>query len=145
MPALRGTQARPSDIGGLRVVASAAASPIWVDAQLPPALARWLRDHLGESQSSHVEDLGLLSAQDPEIFEKARQAAAVVITKDSDFVQIQERRGPPPRLIWITCGNRSNRDLKDLIVRSWPRVKELLAAGEDLIEINEIRSRPTKA
>jgi predicted nuclease of predicted toxin-antitoxin system len=116
-------------------------SPIWVDAQLPPVLARWLRD-LGENRSAHVADLGLLSAQDPEIFEKARQAAAVVVTKDSDFVQIQERRGPPPRLIWITCGNRSNRDLKDLIVRSWPRVKELLAAGEPLIEINDIRSRP---
>jgi predicted nuclease of predicted toxin-antitoxin system len=106
-------------------------------------LARWLRD-LGESQSNHVEDLGLLSAKDSEIFEKARQAVAVVITKDSDFVQIQERRGPPPRLIWITCGNRRNRDLKDLIARSWPRVKELLAAGETLIEINEIRSRPAK-
>ena len=92
-----------------------------------------------------MEDLGLLSAVDSEIFEKARQAAAVVITKDSDFVQIQERRGPPPRLIWITCGNRTNRDLKDLIIRSWPRVKELLAAGEALIEINEIRSKPAKA
>jgi uncharacterized protein with PIN domain len=66
-------------------------STIWVDAQLPPALARWLRD-LGESRSAHVAELGLLSAPDPEIFEKARQAAAVVVTKDSDFVQIQERR-----------------------------------------------------
>jgi len=125
------------------VAAPASRLSVWVDAQLPPALARWLRD-LGESQSIHVEDLGLLRAEDPEIFEKARQAEAVVITKDSDFVQIQERRGPPPRLIWVTCGNRSNPDLKDLIVRSWPRVKDLLAAGEVLVEINEIRSRPSK-
>lgn len=29
-------------------------SPVWVDAQLPPALARWLRD-LGESGAVHVE------------------------------------------------------------------------------------------
>ena len=112
--------------------------PVWVDAQLPPALARWLRD-LGESQAVHVEDLGLLKAEDPEIYEHARQADAVVITKDSDFIEIQERRGPPPRIIWVTCGNRSNPFLKDLIVRSWPRVKELLAAGEVLIEINETR------
>lgn len=113
-------------------------SPVWVDAQLPPALARWLRD-LDEGQAVHVEDLGLLRAEDPEIFEKARQVNAVVITKDSDFVQIQERRGPPPRVVWVTCGNRSNPLLKDLIVRSWPRVKDLLAAGEVLIEINHIR------
>jgi predicted nuclease of predicted toxin-antitoxin system len=99
---------------------------------------RWLRD-LGESQTVHVEDLALLRAEDLEIFEKARQVDAVVITKDSDFVQIQERRGAPPRVVWITCGNCNNRFLKDLMVRSWPRVKELLAAGEVLIEINQVR------
>lgn len=68
----------------------------------------------------------------------------MIITKDNDFVQIQERRGPPPRLIWVTCGNRSNRDLKDLFVRRWPRAKELLVAGEILVEINDIRSRPVE-
>lgn len=113
--------------------------PVWVDAQLPPALARWLRD-LGESQAVHVEDLGLLKAEDPEIFERARQAKAVVITKDSDFVQLLERRGPPPRVLWVTCGNRSNPALKELIVRSWPRVEDLLAAGEVLIEISAVRT-----
>lgn len=106
----------------------APSSPVWVDAQLPPALAGWLRD-LGESQAAHVQDLGLLSAEDLEIYEKARLADAVVITKDSDFIQIQDRKGPPPRILWLTCGNRNNRFLKDLIVRSWPRVKDLLSAG----------------
>jgi predicted nuclease of predicted toxin-antitoxin system len=115
-----------------------AAYSVWIDAQLPPALARWLRDW-GESQALHVEDLGLLRAEDAEIFERARQVEAVVVTKDSDFVKIQERRGPPPRVVWITCGNRSNRDLKDLILRTWPRAKDLLASGEVLIEINEVR------
>lgn len=113
---------------------------VWVDAQLPPALARWLRD-LGESSAFHVADLGLLAAEDVEIFQKARSAEAVVVTKDSDFIQLQERHGPPPRIVWLTCGNRSNPFLKDLIVRSWPRIKELLAAGEILVEINEVRER----
>lgn len=122
------------------MAAADASFPVWVDAQLPPALARWLRD-IGESQAVHVEDLGLLKAEDLEIFERARRVKAVVITKDSDFVQIQERRGPPPSLIWVTCGNRSKPALKDLIIRSWPRVKDLLAAGEVLIEINEVRSQ----
>jgi predicted nuclease of predicted toxin-antitoxin system len=123
------------------VTALRSSSPVWVDAQLPPALARWLRD-LGESGAVHVEDLDLLRAEDPEIFEKARQVEAVVITKDNDFVQILERRGPPPQVVWVTCGNRSNPALKDLIVRSWPRAKELLAAGEALVEINQIRDLP---
>jgi predicted nuclease of predicted toxin-antitoxin system len=113
-------------------------SPVWVDAQLPPALARWLLD-LGERHASHVQDLGLLKAEAPEIFKKARLAGAVVLTKDSDFVHLQERHGPPPRIVWITCGNRSNRELKELIVRNWRRIQELLVAGEILIEINDIR------
>ena len=112
--------------------------PIWVDAQLPSALARWLRD-LGESQAVHVEDLGLLRAEDPEIFERARRAKAVVITKDSDFVQIQERRGAPPRIIWVTCGNCTNPFLRELMTQSWPWAKQLLAAGEVLVEINQGR------
>jgi len=111
--------------------------PIWVDAQLPSALARWLRD-LGESRAVHIEDLDLLRAEDPEIFERARQAEAVVITKDSDFVQIQERLGAPPRVVWVTCGNCTNTFLKDLMVQSWPWIKHLLAAGEVLVEINQL-------
>jgi predicted nuclease of predicted toxin-antitoxin system len=116
------------------------ADPVWVDAQLPPALAKWLRE-LGESRAAHVQDLGLLTAEDSEIFERARQAGAVVVTKDSDFVQLQERFGPPPRLIWLTCGNRSNRALKELMVRRWPRIRDLLNAGEILIEINDLRGQ----
>jgi predicted nuclease of predicted toxin-antitoxin system len=49
--------------------------------------------------------------------------------------------GPPPSVIWVTCGNRSKPALKELMIRSWPRVKDLLAAGEVLIEINEVRAR----
>lgn len=110
----------------------------WVDAQLPPALVRWLRE-LGEAQVAHLADLGLLSAADREIFDRAREADAVVVMKDSDFVQLQELRGPPPRIIWITCGNLTNRELKRLVGEKWPRVQELLAAGETVIEISERR------
>lgn len=112
--------------------------PVWVDAQLPPALARWLRD-LGESQAIHVAELGLLQAEDPDIFAEGRQANAVVLTKDSDFVQLLELRGPPPRVVWVTCGNCANPVLKDLFVRNWSRAKELLEAGETLVEIGQSR------
>lgn len=112
--------------------------PLWVDAQLPPALARWLRD-LGESQAAHVAELGLLEAEDPEIFAAARQAGAVVLTKDSDFVQLLELRGAPPRVVWVTCGNCANPVLKELFGRHWSRAKELLEAGELVVEIGHSR------
>jgi predicted nuclease of predicted toxin-antitoxin system len=108
---------------------------VWVDAQLPPALARWLVNDFGLN-AAHVQDLGLLHARDSEIFERARAAGAVVVTKDLDFVLMLERFGPPPRVVWITAGNLTKGGLQGLVRHHWERVMELLARGEPLIEIS---------
>ena len=52
-----------------------------------------------------VRDLGLRDSSDREIFEAARVANAILISKDSDFVELGLGRGSPPKLIWITCGS----------------------------------------
>jgi len=43
---------------------------VWVDAQLPPALAGWLRDE-HQVDAHHVQDLDLRAASDREIFSAA--------------------------------------------------------------------------
>lgn len=80
---------------------------IWVDAQMSPAIATWISSNYAMSAVA-IRDLGLRDAQDKEIFEAARQEKAVVMTKDSDFVLLLDRLGPPPQIIWVTCGNTSN-------------------------------------
>ena len=107
---------------------------VWVDAQLPPRLAQWLAARFSVT-ASHVSDLGLLTATDDEIFERARAADVVVLTKDLDFVQLLERRGPPPRVVWLTVGNLTNEDLLRILEYRWPRAMDLLAAQEPLVEI----------
>ena len=102
-------------------------------------MSQWIED-AQNIRAVHVSEIGLLTAEDPVIFEKARAAGAVVLTKDEDFVQLQERRGAPPQLVWLTCGNLSNRQLKQLLLSRWKRTIELLRAGEPLVEINEGRS-----
>jgi predicted nuclease of predicted toxin-antitoxin system len=109
---------------------------VWTDAQLSPALAPWLRRTFGV-QAVAVRDLGLREAEDPAIFAAARAAGAVVMTKDSDFVLLLERLGPPPQVIWLTCGNTSNPKLRELLARAWPVVAAALAAGEPLVEVTE--------
>jgi len=42
----------------------------------------------------------LREAEDPAIFDKARAAAVVVFTKDEDFVDLAERLGTPPQILW---------------------------------------------
>ncbi|HEX7314862.1 MAG TPA: DUF5615 family PIN-like protein [Pyrinomonadaceae bacterium] len=69
------------------------------------------------------------------IFLAARSAAAVVMTKDSDFVMLLEEFGPPPRVIWLTCGNTSNARLKQILTNALPRAIELLESGEPLVEV----------
>lgn len=58
-----------------------------VDAQLPPALAGWLRDRGHEAE--HVADVGLVGATDAEIAVRAERSAAVLVTKDEDFTAIR--------------------------------------------------------
>ncbi|HBJ74140.1 MAG TPA: hypothetical protein DDY86_01060 [Syntrophaceae bacterium] len=109
----------------------------WVDAQLPPKLAGWL------SQTFSVEayalrDLHLRDADDEQIFQKARHQGIVVISKDSDFVEMVLRLGTPPQLLWITCGNVTNRRLQNLLLQLFPRAQELLLSGEAIVEITDL-------
>jgi predicted nuclease of predicted toxin-antitoxin system len=107
---------------------------IWIDAQLSPRLARWINETFGV-ESLHVRDLGLRNAEDPEIFQKARDARAVVLSKDEDFKQLVERNGPPPQVIWITCGNMSNERFKTLLAATFPDAMSLIERGEAVVEI----------
>ena len=51
--------------------------------------------------AAHVLELGLVSADDSVIFDAARSGrAAVVMTKDDDFLKLLERHGPPPQIVW---------------------------------------------
>lgn len=71
------------------------------------------------------------------IFERAREAGAAVVSKDRDFVALLERHGPPPQVIWMTCGNTSNQRLRDVLRRSLPETVKLLEDGEALVEIGD--------
>ena len=109
---------------------------LWLDEQLSPALAGWIARQLNVVAQS-VRDLGLKSASDPEIFFAARQADVVVITKDQDFVRLLERHGPPPKIIWVTCGNTSNARMQQVLAASLPAALGLLGKGESLVEIGD--------
>ena len=109
---------------------------IWVDAQLSPAIADWLAHQIGV-EAEAVRDRGFRSATDREIFFAARQASAVVMTKDRDFVELVGRLGAPPQVIWITCGNTSNARLQVILTEMLPCAIILLESGEPIVEITD--------
>jgi predicted nuclease of predicted toxin-antitoxin system len=63
---------------------------VWVDAQISPEFAPWLKRRF-RVEASSVRDLGLHGATDARIFAAARLAKAVVVTKDADIVEVEGR------------------------------------------------------
>ena len=108
---------------------------IWVDAHLSPAIATWIATTFGITALA-LRDLGLRDAEDPEIFEAAKAQEVIFMTKDSDFVDLVDRFGSPPQIIWLTCGNTSNARLQEILSTTLPNALELLRTGEALVEIS---------
>ena len=113
---------------------------LWLDAQISPWLGPWILRQF-EVDVVHVRDLGLREAEDPAIFDKARRAKAVVLTKDEDFVALVERLNPPPQVIWLTCGNVSNARLKKILTAGLPEAIAMLERGERVVEISAAQGR----
>jgi predicted nuclease of predicted toxin-antitoxin system len=108
---------------------------LWIDAQLSPAIARWLTQTF-DVTAIPLREFGLRDATDREIFLAAKREGATVVTKDSDFVRLLEDLGPPPQVIWITCGNTSNANLRRILTNTLPRAFELLQVGEMFVEVS---------
>ena len=108
---------------------------LWVDAQLSPRTARWIAEHFPGVAASPLRELGLRDAPDEEIFAAARTAGAIVVTKDSDFVRLQEQLGSPPKILWLTCGNTSEAALQQILSKTLATALSLFAQGEILVEI----------
>ncbi len=112
---------------------------LWIDAQLSPAIAAWInrtyQDQDIEAQS--LRAVGLRDALDPKIFKEARKANVVMMTKDYDLIKLVEQHGPPPQIIWITCGNTSNSKMRQVLSETLLKAKKLLERGEIVVEISD--------
>jgi predicted nuclease of predicted toxin-antitoxin system len=116
---------------------------LWVDAHISPKLCPWIRRQFA-LEAVHVRDLGLREAEDPEIFDRAREAQVVVFTKDEDFLDLVGRLGTPPQVLWLRCGNMSNARLWRILAGALPDAIELLGRGEPVVEITFERGGRTR-
>ena len=108
---------------------------IWIDAHLSPAIATWINNTFEDISAFALRDLGLRDAEDLEIFEAAKAQEVIFMTKDSDFIDLVERKDAPPKIIWLTCGNTSNARLKEILSVTLLDALEFLQNGEKLVEI----------
>jgi len=101
-----------------------------VDAQLPPALARWIaaQGHAAE----HVAMALAPTEPDAAIVRYAIETGAVIITKDSDFLTL----APPPPVLIVATGNITNQALLALFADRFGTAVEELANGKAVIELD---------
>lgn len=101
-----------------------------IDAQLPPALCEWLR-HRGH-QAIHVFEVGMVSASDVGIADRAEADDAILISKDEDFLTLRL----PDRfaLLRLRCGNGTNPVFFAWLEARWDQI-EVLLVSERYVEV----------
>lgn len=104
-----------------------------IDAELPPALAQWIKSRGHEA--THVFELGFHNADDSTIWQHARKTNAVVVSKDEDFVDRWLMKPEGVALVWIRKGNCSNQALMVWLEPLWPDALKRLQQGERLVEL----------
>jgi predicted nuclease of predicted toxin-antitoxin system len=103
-----------------------------IDAQLPPALADWLRGKGHEAVA--VREIGLLDADDNAIWAHAVENQATIVTKDEDFaIRAATQDGPP--ILWVRTGNLVNRLLLARFEVAWPRIEAHFESAARVVEL----------
>jgi len=108
---------------------------IWLDAHLSPRVAKYITEVLGQDTVA-LRDLNLQAEEDTNLFEMAAKENVVFISKDKDFAELVQRLGPPPHVIWLTCGNTAEERLKEIFAKHLESAIEMIERdGEPLVEI----------
>jgi predicted nuclease of predicted toxin-antitoxin system len=78
--------------------------------------------------SSHVREVGLVTAPDPDLWAYAASNGFAIVSKDTDFQQRALLFGHPPKVIWVRLGNCTTAAVASLL-RS--RLADILAFEGD--------------
>ncbi|MEI6072816.1 MAG: DUF5615 family PIN-like protein [Verrucomicrobiae bacterium] len=83
------------------------------DQNLSFKLCRLLADVFPESSQVRLD--GLAETDDPTIWHKAGTNGFVMVSQDSDFADMAALYGPPPKVIWLRCGNQPTKEIESLL------------------------------
>jgi predicted nuclease of predicted toxin-antitoxin system len=111
-----------------------------VDAHLPPGLCSLLILH--GHDVLHTADLPSKNrTKDGIINQVSLDEQRIVVSKDTDFFYSHILQGRPWKLLLVTTGNISTRDLKELFSRNIVLIESALDV-HTLVEIDRLSVRP---
>ena len=107
---------------------------ILLDANISWKLIEKLKLFFGEC--NHVDLIGLnVPAEDKDIWDYALNNGYIIITKDTDFVDLMELKGFPPKIVLLKTGNNSSKALVELLINTKSTIEDLAENNYGLLEI----------
>ena len=105
-----------------------------LDANLSWRLTPVLSEHFGEC--IHVNKTELpLPAKDTEIWNYAAANGYTIVTQDSDFLNLFETRGFPPKIILLRVGNMDRKTAEKILLGAKSYIIDLENGDYGLLEI----------
>ena len=106
-----------------------------LDEQMPPVLAaEWFTAR--GYQAFHVRDLGLRSSPDRDVWQRALEMDAVIMTKDRDYAIRRRAVKAGPVIVWLRFGNLRPAPFLQKLDSAWSNIEKRLRDGDTLIEAN---------
>lgn len=98
------------------------------DQNLSHKLARRLTDIFPDS--THVREVGLKEANDPVVWDYAKQQSFMIVSKDADFHQRSFVFGFPPKVVWVQLGNCTTAEVEQVIRKNLAAIKDFYEDAE---------------
>jgi len=81
--------------------------------------------------STHVEECGLLTTPDEQVWRYALANGFSIVTKDSDFSERSVLSGCPPKVIWLRIGNCKTARAGQVIRSCFNEIEAFLNSHQD--------------
>jgi len=83
--------------------------------------------------SKHVQQLGIESKMDQEIWEFAKSNGFNIVTKDKDFYHLSIRFSHPPKVVWVALGNCRNQEIINLLLEKMDVIIDFEKSNQDIL------------
>lgn len=77
-----------------------------------------------------VKELNLTDASDLQIWKFAYKNNYTIVTFDSDFIDLANLYGSPPKIIWLRFGNSTNLKIANKLISNLNEIKEFISNSE---------------
>ena len=81
-------------------------------------------------EAKQVKQLGIENYSDIEIWNFAKKNNYTIVTFDSDFFDVANIKGHPPKIIWLRIGNTNSSIIADLINKKNTIISDFISANE---------------